>query len=334
MSYYLGIDTSAYTTSVAMVDEQLRVIFDERLMIHVKRGSRGLRQSEALFHHVKNLPLLFDRIFPEPSYRQVAAIAVSAFPRRVPGSYMPVFNAGLSQAMVLSAILGIPLYHVSHQEGHIMAGLKSNPDLMNLGEFLAVHFSGGTSEIVLVEWNSTGLLNITPKLQGKDLHVGQLIDRVGVAMGLPFPAGRAMEELALNAKQKNLRIPASVDERGFSFSGAETQALKMWNQGETPAEIAFALFRTVAKTLEKGILQQAKLNGIKQVLLIGGVMANSLVRTRLKERLEHKAVGINLYFADPNLSTDNAVGVALLGKYLEKVGKGEPALQLMPDDSR
>lgn len=310
---FLGIDTSAYTTSLAVVDESMQILVDERIMLKVDEGKRGLRQSEALFLHVKNLPVLFERVSAS-LFAATRAVAVSSAPRTREDSYMPVFLAGASQARVLSAYSEVPLYQVSHQEGHIMAGLHGNRSLMEgRGVFLAVHFSGGTSDLLHVSRGQDAYFSIATLTSGTDLHAGQLVDRVGVLMGLPFPAGPALEEMAVLAGDKEaVRIPSSVAEAGFSFSGAETRAQQMLAAGTRKEEVAAAVFRVIANTLEKILRQWTERLGTEDVLLAGGVMANRLIRQRLVERLEHPAVGLRLHFAAPRLSTDNAVGVAML----------------------
>ncbi|MBC7075473.1 MAG: peptidase M22 [Syntrophomonadaceae bacterium] len=319
MSLYLGIDTSAYTSSLALVDKEMSVVADERITLEVKKGQRGLRQSEALFLHIKNLPHLFASVKNRLLNREVEAVAVSAFPRRVKGSYMPVFIAGVSLVESLSCFTGTPLYKVSHQEGHIMAGMQGNRGLMSKKEILAVHFSGGTSEILHVKLGGANFLDINTGLSSTDLHAGQLIDRVGVAMGLSFPAGKELEKLALQSSAADIpTIPSSVSEKGFSFSGAETRALSLIKSGVGYQDVAYAVLRTIANTLEKSILLEAQKHGLREVLLVGGVMANSLIRQRLLARLEHPAVGLKLHFAEPSLSTDNAVGVAMLAAYLSE----------------
>jgi N6-L-threonylcarbamoyladenine synthase len=317
MTYVLGIDTSAYTTSLALVDQNHQLLADERILLQVKEGGRGLRQSEALFQHIKNLPSLFERIAPQGA-NKIAAIAVSAFPRPLPGSYMPVFLAGLSQAHSLGSINNIPCYEVSHQEGHIMAGVYGSPELLQSDAFLAVHFSGGTSEILKVRRGERTFYDIELRGSGSDLHAGQLVDRVGVAMGLPFPSGPSLEKLALKAGHSEITIPSSVRNGSFSFSGAENQALSYIKQGYPHDQIALAVLKMIANTLEKMLLTECEQSGIRDVLLVGGVMANSIIKNRLLKRLEHPAVGLRLHFAAPGLSTDNAVGVALIGSYLNK----------------
>lgn len=318
MTYYLGIDTSAYTTSLALVDKTGQIFSDERLILQVEQGRRGLRQSEALFLHIKNLPELVERIEPEV-FSKIKGVAVSAFPRPVEGSYMPVFLAGTAAGRTLAAALGVPLVKVSHQEGHIRAGMVGNPSLKPAHGLLAVHFSGGTSEVLKVGPGSRHAYDIEMTMTGSDIHAGQLVDRVGVALGLPFPAGREMEKLALQADGKwTVHLPSSVGEHGFSFSGVETRAMQYIREGIPPADIALAVLRVIANTLEKALIRECQRFDIEQVLLVGGVMANSIIKKRLKDRLEHRAVGIKLFFAEPTLSSDNAVGVAFLASDWER----------------
>lgn len=320
MNCILGIDTSAYTTSLALANGNHELVADERMVLKVNEGQRGLRQSEALFQHIKNLPGLFARISQSGDHN-IAGVAVSAFPRNIPGSYMPVFMAGLSQARSLSFLNNIPCYETSHQEGHIMAGVYGNQELLQRDSFLAVHFSGGTSEVLRVKAGEKSFFNIDLILSGSDLHAGQLVDRVGVAMGLPFPSGRSLEQLARQADRADISIPSSVSSTGFSFSGAENKALNYIKQGYPHEHIALALFKMIANTVKKIMLSEYEQSGIKDVLLVGGVMANGIIRERLLKRLEHPAVGMKLYFAAPALSTDNAAGVALLGSYLAQRGE-------------
>ncbi|MDD2510252.1 MAG: peptidase M22 [Syntrophomonas sp.] len=316
MNSFLGIDTSAYTSSLALVDEEQNIIADERMILQVGAGKRGLRQSEAFFQHIKNLPFLFERLACRLD-APVKAIGASAWPRRAEGSYMPVFSAGFSQAEALSHFTGIPLCPFSHQEGHIMAGIKGNEELLERAEFLAVHFSGGTSELLHVQQQEGGFLDIQSGLSGLDLHAGQLVDRIGVAMGLAFPSGPQLEKIARQSIGENLPImPSSVGDKGFSFSGAETRAQQLIKQGIPYPDIALASLRCIANTLEKSILLEAGRKGIKDVLLVGGVMANTIIKDRLLARLEHPAVGLKLFFASPGLSSDNAVGVALAAQFI------------------
>lgn len=292
---YLGIDTSCYTTSVAAVCGS--VAADERILLKVKEGERGLRQSEGVFQHIKNLPLITEQIvgiFPN-----IKAIGVSAAPRREEGSYMPVFLVGRSFAKTLSHALGVPLIETSHQEGHIAAA-AADSGFDDEHRFIAVHISGGTSEIVLCEKDKTGY---ETKIIGGtlDLPAGQLIDRIGVAAGENFPCGRTMQK---KAAETELRLPVTVRGCGFHLSGAETKAMSYI--GKIPKEEIYkAVFMCIAESLGKALENAAAEYNTSKILLAGGVSANKYIREYLS-----KIPGI--CFSNPLYSTDNAVGTAYI----------------------
>ncbi len=313
MNCFLGIDTSAYTTSLAVVDDEGNRKYDLRRLLAVPAGERGLRQSKAFFQHFKFLPELF-ALLDQEIFHNLKAIGVSISPRPRQESYMPVFKAGSSVAEILSLSMGLPLYKLSHQEGHIMAGLgKNNQSLIN-EPFLAIHFSGGTSDVLRIEPQINGRFSIVDLGKSADLHVGQFIDRLGVAMGFDFPAGQQLEKLAESFQGSQLKctIPIAVNGLNFSFSGAEASARRLLQAGASKEELAFAILRVIAKTLETVLLNACKHTGIHKVLLVGGVMSNQIIKERLKFRLEHRAAGMKLFFAEPNLCSDNAVGIAQL----------------------
>ncbi len=322
MPLILGVDTSNYTTSLALVDDQGHLVAQERRLLEVATGERGLQQSAAVFQHLTRLPDLLAKLWLNGNLHELKLIAVSTKPRPQEGSYMPVFQVGEGYAQTISTTLGIPLLRTSHQEGHLQAGLWSAQGPQQ-AEFLAVHISGGTTELLKVQSLSVkeqdGQFFETTLLGGtSDLHAGQFVDRVGVALGLSFPAGPALEQLALQAGAKALAIPSAVQGLTLSFSGPESQAMRLIARGEPGAEIARAVEQCIATTLEKVLRQAIQETGLKNVLIVGGVAANQYLRQRLQQRLEHPAVRAHLYFAAPAYSSDNAVGVALLGRAYAK----------------
>lgn len=314
MGSVLGIDTSCYTTSLALIDTGLGLVADLRKTLGVPEGTRGLQQSNAVFQHVQNMGSLFEKLWEVPGRRkQILAVAASTRPRPVEGSYMPVFSVSESYGRTLAGILGVPFIPTSHQEGHITAGLWS-VGKFGAKEFLTVHLSGGTTEILRVQKDDFPRGNLEIEFLGgtKDLNAGQFVDRVGVSLGLQFPAGQGLEKLAIKAKGE-LAIPSFVEGLNISFSGPETRAQQMIKEGIEPAEIAKAVERCIANSLEKALRRAIEGTGLHDILLVGGVAANIHLRSRLRERLEHPAVGARLFFAEPMMSSDNAVGVAVLG---------------------
>lgn len=261
----LGIDTSNYTTSVALLTPSGELAMDRRIVLEVKEGERGLRQSEALFHHVNNLPKLLSQI-GEDYEGELTKIVVSSQPRPKAGSYMPVFLAGLGQGRSLASLIGLPLKEVSHQEGHLMAGLWSVGE--NLEEFLAVHLSGGTSDLLKVSFDvKERSFEIEELGSSRDLHAGQFVDRVGVKIGLPFPAGPHLEELAKEGDLDNISFPASVDGYNMSFSGPTSAAMRAIEEGERREDIALAVQRSIANSLEKVLKKGIEEEGVKDILI-------------------------------------------------------------------
>lgn len=320
---YIGIDTSCYTTSLAAVAEDGRLAAEERRVLAVPPGEKGLSQGAMIFQHLQNLPELARRFFAVLADSKVAAVAASTRPRPVEGSYMPVFTVGSTLGTALAAALGVPFWPTTHQEGHVLAGMWS-AGLITQTPFLACHLSGGTSEVLLVEPSTDGDLRLELLGGSTDLKAGQLVDRVGVLLGLSFPCGPALEELAREAEGKEeVSIPSSVDGLSFSFSGAETHARRLLEQGAAPAAVARAVERCIAKTVEKVLRRAVEETGLRDILLVGGVAANGYLRTRLNARLAHPAVGARLYFASPRYSTDNAVGAALAAHRKNSAGRQE-----------
>ncbi|NLM25677.1 MAG: O-sialoglycoprotein endopeptidase [Firmicutes bacterium] len=302
---FLGIDTSNYTTSLAVVDTYANLVNRTQQLLTVKAGQRGLRQSEALFYHVKNLPELFgqlSRLVPNLKER-IAAVAATIQPRPTEDSYMPVFLPGDGLGRTIASLLQVPFYALSHQENHIWAGLASAKGPI-AQRFLAVHLSGGTSEILKVQVTESYGFTTTILGQTQDLHAGQFVDRLGVALGIQFPAGAAMEKLA-QASTKDLVIPSYHKDGIISFAGPETAARRLLGQEEA-ADICKAVFMTIARTITKLIDWAMTKTGLDQVLVVGGVAANQIIRQHLQKRLP-KA---DLFFAAPNYSTDNAIGAA------------------------
>ncbi|AHF07397.1 peptidase [Desulfitobacterium metallireducens] len=307
MPYYLGVDTSAYTTSLAVVDEKALLHWEDRKVLNVPTGERGLAQSEAFFQHVQNLPHLVEKI-PTDLWSDLAGVGVSMAPRPVEGSYMPVFTAGYCVASSLATGLRLPLYLTSHQEGHLAAGIVSGR--LTETQFLAVHLSGGTTELLRVEKKDPGKIEIELLGGTTDLHAGQFVDRIGVRLGLSFPAGKELEHLAQGADSEAASLlPSAV--RGFevSFSGVESAAQRLIDQHTPSAQVARAVEGCVARTMGKLILAGIEKTGIKHCLIVGGVASNQFIRAELARRLVRKT---QLYWAEPEWSRDQAIGVALL----------------------
>lgn len=304
----IGIDTSNYTTSIAYFDGAEGMNCSR--LLPVKQGQLGLRQSDAVFAHTKSLPELSGRLFSHIRGANITAVGVSTRPRAVEGSYMPCFLVGFSHAKLLSDALGVPLVEVSHQQGHVAASLWS-ADAMELMDepHLAWHLSGGTTELLLVEPQGRNVC--CTKIGGTtDISAGQLIDRTGVMLGLSFPAGKALDALSKTAQGKDC-FPVKCTDSSFSFSGIQNKVQQYYAKCSSPEETAAFCLRCVASAVDKATRQaQKKYPGLR-VVFSGGVASNSMLRDL--------TAPLNPVFAQPQYSTDNAMGVAVLANRLTEV---------------
>lgn len=301
---YLGIDTSNYTTSAAAFDGRDGV--NRSRLLDVAPGQLGLRQSDALFSHVKRLPVLMEQLFSAVSPGEIQAVAVSTRPRAVEGSYMPCFLAGVAVAKSLAAALGVPCHEVSHQQGHVAAALWSagRMDLMDKPH-LAWHLSGGTTE----------LLSITPegknvraeKIGGtSDISAGQIMDRTGKLLALPFPAGKALDQLSQGMDVKPFRV--KTQGLTFSLSGLENQVAAFYQRTNSPEETAAFAVSSVCDVVLRTTREAQKQYPGLEVVFSGGVASNVTLR---------RVCGFGV-FAAPRFSTDNAMGVAVLAERLSQ----------------
>ena len=303
--FVMGIDTSNYTTSVALMSLDGELIANIKAPLPVKEGERGLRQSDAVFAHIKNLPTVMQKAGEYLKDGELIAVGASAKPRNVEGSYMPCFLSGIAARDSILAVTSARGYSFSHQCGHIMAALYGSESMELLTEeFVAFHISGGTTEMLKVKGNGVAF---DAELIGgtADLNAGQVIDRVGVHMGLSFPAGREMEELALKNDKKIPKSKPKIKGLEFNLSGLENLSKKLYETEHDASLTAAFTFDYIAAALISVCEAYEADNGKTKFVFAGGVMSNSIIKNRLAERF-------NAVFAEPTLSSDNAVGIAAL----------------------
>lgn len=302
----LGIDTSNYTTSLAVVSVQGEILLDSRKLLPVKEGDVGLRQTDALFLHVRQWPEIL--LQSELHRWQIIAVTVATRPCPLPGSYMPVFLAGQAFAATIAGVLQVPLMEFSHQEGHMRAALEKGA--MMRKPFVAVQISGGTTDVLHATPKTEGGFDIVVLAKSCDWHAGQFIDRVGIHMGLSFPCGVAMDKLAEDyalAGGEPLPIPSSVQAGSISFSGPASHAMRALDRGTDKGAVALGVFRCISNSLEKVLRERGESE--EKVILCGGVAANTHIRERLMARLRR----YEFLLAPRHLAGDNAVGIAFLG---------------------
>ena len=219
---------------------------------------------------------------------------------------MPCFLAGVAAARSLAAACDAPVYFFSHQDGHIVAAAHScgHGDALLAAPFGAFHVSGGTTEMLYVRPDGVGIS--VEQIGGTaDLNAGQAIDRVGVMMGLRFPCGAQMEALAKDYKGDIPTPRVCVRDGVCNLSGLQNLAEKLWKEHKDPAMVSAFVLSFLGRTLERMTEDLDKRFDDLPVVYAGGVMSNRYLQERLGRRS-------NTYFAEPQLSADNAAGIALL----------------------
>lgn len=314
MPEFLGVDTSNYTTSVAVYVSEENRIYQSKKLLPVKDGELGLRQSDAVFHHTKQLPEMIERLYSGNSLGKPSVVSASARPRNTDGSYMPCFLCGEGFARSLSAIENIHFYSTSHQVGHILAALYSADRLELVKEkFIAFHVSGGTTDCLLCEPDGNDILKISEIGTSLDLKAGQAVDRVGLMLELKFPCGLQLENLASNSDRK-YKVKAVIKGTDCCISGLENKCRKMLDDGERPENIAQYCLDFIAETVISMTAEATKIYGNLPLVFAGGVMSDAIIRQKIISRFGKAS------FAQPEFSCDNAAGVAIYG-YLKSMGE-------------
>ncbi|MDO5560610.1 MAG: peptidase M22 [Oscillospiraceae bacterium] len=307
MPRYLGIDTSNYTTSSAFYDSDSDVMIQSKKLLPVKEGELGLRQSDAVFHHTKQLPEVIEKLTSDGSLP--AAIGVSVKPRLVQGSYMPCFLCGEGFARSFAALTGVKVYTTSHQTGHVLAALYSagKQDLIH-EKFLAFHVSGGTTDCLLCIPDAQDVLKITCIGTSLDLKAGQAVDRTGLMLGLKFPCGIELEKLAAQRTHRFRTTPV-LKGNDCCLSGLENKCATMKKEGIEYPDIAGFCLDFIGDTIIKMTQTALSQTGTLPVVFAGGVMSDKLIKDNISEKLEN-----GCWFASPEFSCDNAAGTALYAK--------------------
>ncbi len=301
---FVGIDTSNYTTSCSICDLNGNILENYKALLPVKLGENGLRQSDAVFAHIKNFEIIANYIKEKHANYDIVAVGYSAYPRDCENSYMPCFLVGKAVAEMISSLYNLSIYKFSHQMGHVEAAIYSSGARLS-EDFIAFHVSGGTTEI----------LHITPfehtykieQIGGSiDLHAGQAIDRIGVKMGIKFPCGREMETFALKNAKPIPSFNICVNEFKCNISGLENLSTKLYEKTNDLPLVCAYTFEFISRTLIKLTSNLRKKYPNKSIVFAGGVMSNSIIQNSLRNAFK------DVYFAKPEFSSDNAAGIAIL----------------------
>lgn len=310
MSLILGIDTSNYTTSTALYDTVSKVLISEKMLLPVKSGERGIRQSDAVFHHTKQLPEVMNKLMSNVTKR-VDLVCASVSPTGQDGSYMPCFLVGSNAAECISYAAKCEYIKTTHQLGHIFAAAYSAKRfdlIINRQPFLAFHVSGGTTDCVYVDFDQGGKISLSLIGKSHDLKAGQAVDRVGVMLGLNFPCGSELERLA-EKSNRNYKINLKLIDSECSLSGVENKCMEMFLKGDSKEDIAAFCIEYIYTALRLMTQYQIKRFGDIPIIFAGGVMSNKIIAEKIKSEFK------NTFFAKPDFSCDNAYGVCLYAAY-------------------
>lgn len=305
--YILGIDTSAYTTSIAVTDiNSHEIIWDKRRILDVPTGQKGLRQQDAVFQHLRNFQELYNEI--EAELKNVKIVSVSSRPRNVEGSYMPVFTVGQNFGKVIAKTLNCEYLEYSHQENHIAASLIDKYKEIN-NNILAIHLSGGTTEFLKVRKSDKGY---SSEIEGgsKDITFGQLIDRIGTLMEFPFPCGMHMESFINNKQCTEIKKPSISGDSFINLSGMENYYTDLYlSKKYNKKLIISSLFNYIADCIVHIIINIKKIYYFDTIIIAGGVASNSIIRSQVINKLTNE---FKIILPTKENSSDNAVGVSIL----------------------
>ncbi len=313
-NYIVALDSSNYKTSVAVVRRDGSIKKDIRQLLRVEKGEKGLRQSDAVFQHMGNLPRMIREVFDDIHGGEVAAIVSSNKPRQMKDSYMPCFLAGEAFGSALASGLGVPFFTFSHQEGHL-AAIKETGSLKNARRYLAMHLSGGTTEILKVD-ESIEIIG-----GSRDISFGQVLDRAGVLLGLDFPCGDEMDLIALKAEKTTAYLKSiSRDGNYINLSGIDTQLKRLIetqkNHDGFPEEfytgIIREIFDKIAECLIDLVKASTKSERINCIILAGGVSSSEYIAAKIRDAFSGTDIVVD--FGRRELASDNAAGLGYLGR--------------------
>lgn len=318
----LGIETSCDETSIAVVRDGKEILsnhISSQIEIHKEYG--GVVPEIASRHHIKNIAAILDKSLDEAGVTldDIDYIAVTYAPGLI-GALL----VGLSFAKGLSYAHGIPLIPVHHIKGHIYSNFVENPVKLPA---LALVVSGGHTNLVHLDENH----KFTDLGGTLDDAVGESYDKVSRVLGLGYPGGPIIDKLAYKGDKYAIPMPEpKVGGYDFSFSGVKTSVInyvnkmRMKNEEFKPEDLAASFQDRVVDILCKKALKAAKEKEVENIVIAGGVAANSLLRSELTAR--GKEIGLPVYYPSMKLCTDNAAMIAVAGYYKLKFGREENKL--------
>jgi len=324
----LGIESSCDESGVAIIDAEQGLLAHalySQVAQHAEYG--GVVPELASRDHVRKLLPLVEQVMAEAGCQPVdiAAIAYTAGPGLV-GALL----VGAMEARGLAWAWGVPVLPVHHMEGHLLAPMLEDP--RPEFPFLALLVSGGHSMLVRVD--RVGSYEVLG--ESLDDAVGEAFDKTAKLLGLGYPGGPALAELAMEGEPGRFRFPRPMTDRpglDFSFSGLKTFALntlaKLDGSRKDKADIALAFEQAVTDTLVIKCRRALRETGLRRLVVAGGVGANQRLRAGLTDLVAKE--GGEVFFPRIEFCTDNGAMIALAGLVRYQAGfRGDPLLMARP----
>lgn len=296
---------------------------------------------QEMLSHERGLAEDLIPIFEKFSKPEIDYIAVTTGPGLEPALWV-----GINFAKALNKIWNTPLVPINHMEGHVLSVLidskKTEDQEIDLSHFefpaLALLISGGHTELVLIEdWRKYRKIGAT-----RDDAVGEAFDKTARLLGIPYPGGPEVSKLArLGQKRDDVKLPRPMigtDDYDFSFSGIKTSVLTLVKKlgkidEQTKSDVAREFEEAVTEVLVAKTKKAIEEFGIKNLIIGGGVSANTHIKSEMKKMLEENNFGVNLFVPDSHLSTDNSVMIGIAGIFQINSGMTLPDPQTLKADS-
>jgi N6-L-threonylcarbamoyladenine synthase len=315
----LGIETSCDETGVAIYATDgglLAHALYSQIELHARYG--GVVPELASRDHIRKLSPLIQEVIDESGVDAIDGVAYTAGPGLV-GALL----VGALTGRCLAWSRGIPAIAVHHMEGHLLAPMLE-PDPPGF-PFIALLVSGGHSLLVQV----AGIGRYRVLGESVDDAVGEAFDKTAKLLGLPYPGGPALAQLARQGNPERFTFPRPMTDRpglDFSFSGLKTFALNTWRKSEQDdqarADVARAFEDAVVDTMTIKCRRALRQTGIRKLVIAGGVGANQRLRARLGDLMEEE--GGHIFYPRPEFCTDNGAMIAYAGHQRLRAGQSAP----------
>jgi N6-L-threonylcarbamoyladenine synthase len=307
----LGLETSCDETAAAVVADGRRALSDVvSTQIEIHRRWGGVVPELASRNHVVQVMPVLDEALSRAgkTLADLDLISVTSGP-----GLQGALLVGLQVAKALGLATGLPFVGVNHLEGHLLA-IRLADDAPE-PPFLGLVVSGGHTSLYAVRaFGTYELVGST-----RDDAAGEAYDKVARLLGLPYPGGVPIDRLAQTGDPKAIRFPRALnlpDVFDWSFSGLKTAVLHHVRkhgvlEGQALADLCASFQEAIADSLSKKLIAAARRFGFKNLVVCGGVAANSRLRSLAKERADER--GLSLYLPAPKLCTDNGAMIAVAG---------------------